>query len=116
MWLNLFAVFPQVSTSSFNAMNMMSFMFNYGPIFMLHMMTGFLLVILSFIILVFSLISKNSNLVVFSFIGLLSMILAGISGLLFMFSGFSNNINSYIMSLGFIISIVSYTIIIGQRK
>nr|AKL88128.1 hypothetical protein [uncultured organism] len=44
------------------------------------------------------------------------MILAGISGLLFMFSGFSNNINSYIMSLGFIISIVSYTIIIGQRK
>uniref|UniRef100_A0A2U9IDI0 DUF998 domain-containing protein n=1 Tax=Acidianus brierleyi TaxID=41673 RepID=A0A2U9IDI0_9CREN len=115
MWLNLFAVFPQVS-SSFNAMNMMSFMFNYGPIFMLHMMSGFLLLILGFIILAFSFMSKNSNIVIFSSIGLLAIILAGISGLLFMFSDFSNNIFSYMMSLGFIISIASYTIIIGQRK
>ncbi|EQB69418.1 MAG: hypothetical protein AMDU1_APLC00089G0007 [Thermoplasmatales archaeon A-plasma] len=41
-----------------------------------------------------------------------SILTAGISGLEFMFSGFGDNIFSFIMSLGFIFTVIAYSLIL----
>ena len=99
MWLNLFVQFSPFT-------GMMNFMFNYGPIFMFHVFIGFILFILSLI--GFVAFTRNQPIGVFlPLLNLLSIIMAGISGMLFMMTGFSNNYYSFIMAIGFIISIMS---------
>lgn len=105
MWLNLFVQLPP----NIGPMPMMAMMY-YGPVFMLHMVTGFILVLVAFGLVILSF--SNPTTLLLSIVALLSIIVAGINGMLFMFSGFSNNLYSFIMSLGFLFAIVSYFAII----
>src|SRR5713101_3687819 len=117
MWLNLFATFPQLTVSSGNMFggmmgSMMSFMLSGGmPILMIHMMTGFVMLALAVIVLAVSVTvysDKKMSGVLLGVGGLSSIIFAGISGLYFMYSGFSNDVYSYLMAVGFIVAFMAY--------
>ncbi|MHB8566140.1 MAG: hypothetical protein ACYC7D_10935 [Nitrososphaerales archaeon] len=115
MWLNLFASFPTSASLSSGMMGMistsMSSMMSGGmSLLMLHMLSGYLLGILALIVLAVSIYSKKTMFVALSILGLGSIALAGISGLSFMFSGFQDNLVSYLMSLGFISAFMIYFI------
>jgi len=119
MWLNLFATFPQLAGSSGNIMfgemmgSMMSFMLSGGmSVLMVHMMMG--LVILALAVVSLAIIAtsfsseKKKSSVLLGLAGLGSIIFAGISGLYFMYSGFSNDVYSYLMAVGFILAFMAY--------
>ncbi|MCY0849683.1 hypothetical protein [Sulfuracidifex metallicus] len=111
MWLNLFVSLPP----NVGPMRMM-YMMDYGPVFMIHIVTTFILLLVAIVLVVLSF--SNQTTLVLSTIALLSIILSGIGGILFIFSGFSNNLYSFIMSLGFLFAMVSYflVIMISSRK
>lgn len=89
MYINLFISIPVMSL----------------PIVMAHMFLGILIGLISLGILFLS-IRTGSLRILLSSIGLfLSVLLAGIDGLFFLFDG-ENNINSYLMSTGFILSML----------
>ncbi len=117
MWLTLFATFPQQTVSSgdvFGGMmgSMMSFMLSGGmPVLMIHMMTGIVMLALAVIVLAVSVTAysdKKATGVLLGVAGLGSILLAGISGLYFMYSGFSNDVYSYLMAVGFILAFMAY--------
>jgi len=101
MYINLFISIPVMSSL---------FMMGHGsyggfPIVMAHMFLGILIGLISLGIL-FPSIRTGSSRILLSSIGLfLSVLLAGIDGLFFLFDG-ENNINSYLMSAGFILSLL----------
>jgi hypothetical protein len=110
IWLNLFATFPSIaSTPSSGMMSSMSSVMAGGmSALMVHMLNGYLLFILSIVVLAVSLYSGRTSIAVMGILGLVSILLAGISGLIFMFSGFQNNLYSYLMALGFISGLTVY--------
>lgn len=110
MWLNLFASFPTVSFQSGSMMSsMMGFMFSGGMFELMgHMMIGFLLLALSIIALGVSLSLGKIGISLLGLAGFGSILLAGISGLGFMFSGFQNNTYSYLMAVSFIFAFAVY--------
>ena len=110
MWINLFAVFPSFG-SSFFMYNMMRVMFSV-PELMVHMMTGFLIGLISIMIFMILAIGGDYRLSSLSAIGSVSILAAGIGGLEFVFSGFGNDVFSFIMSLGFIFTVVAYSLIL----
>ncbi|WP_287961444.1 hypothetical protein [Acidiplasma sp.] len=94
MYVNLFV--------SFNAINSLSMiMFNIPMIIMIHMMMGFLILGLSIFIFMLSVMKQNNLLSIIAFISIILVIIAGVSGIEFLFS--ENNIFSYSMALSFII-------------
>lgn len=111
MWLNLFAAFPTTSQSYVGVMGtMMNFIFSGGmPVLMVHMMAGFLLLLLSVFVLVASIRTENNRVAFLGFVGLGAIVLSGVSGLDFMFSGFQDNFYSYLMATGFILAFGSYS-------
>jgi hypothetical protein len=114
MYLNLFGIFPsQISISSGGMGGMMSTMMGGSgmptmSILMVHMLNGYLLGIISLVVLGLSAYSKSPRLVGLSIVGTAFILFAGISGLSFMFSMFSDNLLSFTMALGFIGAFVSY--------
>ncbi|MEM3289685.1 MAG: hypothetical protein QXT35_06365 [Conexivisphaerales archaeon] len=110
MWINLFAVFPPLSSYGF-MYGMMQAMFSV-PELMIHMMVGILIGIISLIILVLFAVSGDYVLSLLGAFASISILMAGISGLEFVFSGFANNVFSYIMSLGFIFAVMAYSMIL----
>lgn len=106
MYMNLFAIFPSFGSSGF-MYGMMQVMFSV-PELMFHMMNGILIGIISLII--FLTFAMKGDYALSSLSGLASILIlvAGISGLEFVFSGFVNNVFSFIMSLGFIFTVTSY--------
>ena len=88
MWLNLFATFSAISTSSGMMGIMGSIMMGGMGLLMAHIMSGFLLVFASVAVLAFSAYSGRTDVVLLGIAGLALIVLAGISGLIFMFSGF----------------------------
>ncbi len=100
MWMNLFAIFPSFG-SSFFMYGMMQVMFSV-PELMVHMMTGILIGLVSLMIFMIFAMGGDYRLSLLSAIASVSILTAGISGLEFMFSGFTNNVFSFTMSLGFI--------------
>ena len=119
MWLNLFATFPQLAGSSGNIMfgammgSMMGFMLSGGmSVFMVHMMMGLVILALAVVSLALFATSfsseKKTSSVLLGVAGLGSIIFAGISGLYFMYSGFSNDVYSYLMAVGFILAFMAY--------
>ncbi len=111
MWLNLFATFPSFFVGSSYGMmgSSMSFMMSGGmSILMAHMLSGYVLGILAILVLGISIYSRNTTFVALSVAGLGFIILSGIAGLSFMFSGFQGNLLSYLMALGFISSLAIY--------
>lgn len=118
MWVNLFASFPSTfvsSASSSGMMGMMSSMMGASSmmgggmlVLMVHMMNGYLLLFLSIVVLAVSLNSGRAKIIGLAIAGLGSILLAGISGLAFMFSGFQNDLYSYSMAVGFILAFGIY--------
>ncbi len=93
MYVNLFV--------SFNVINSLSMIvFNIPMIIMIHMMVGFLILGLSIFIFMSSVMKHDNMLSVMAFISIILVIVAGISGIEFLFS--ENNIFSYSMSISFI--------------
>ncbi len=114
MWMNLFAVFPSIGSTFFmyGMMHGMMRVMLAVPELMVHMMLGILIGIVSLLILMAFAMGRNYVLLLLSVIASLSVLIAGISGIEFMFSGFANNTLSFIMSMGFLFTIISYSIIL----
>ena len=110
MWMNLFAVFPSFS-SSFFMYGMMRVMFSV-PELMAHMMLGVLIGLISIMIFMILAMGGDYRLLSQSAIASISILIAGISGLEFVFSGYVNNVFSFIMSIGFIFTVVAYSLIL----
>ena len=103
MYLNLFVNIP--AAISFSRMMSLSVSYDGFGFVMFHMMLGMLIAFVSLGMLVMSFFNGHSLTTVISLALFLSILLAGINGLLFLFGG-QNNINSYLMSIGFILSII----------
>lgn len=105
MGLNLFATFPEASTSAIAGIfaAMMT-----GPVSAVHLMVGFLLPVLSVVVLAVLVDSGESSLATLAAVGLGSIAFAGLCGLGFVYSGFQNNVYSYLMAIGFISAFASY--------
>ena len=106
MWMNLFAVFPQFGSSSF-MFGMMQVMFSV-PELPVHMMLGILIGLISLMIFFIMATIGDYRLLLLSAGASLSILVAGISGLEFMFSDFTNNAFSFLMSMGFIVTVGIY--------
>ncbi|MCL5804642.1 MAG: hypothetical protein M1306_04980 [Candidatus Thermoplasmatota archaeon] len=113
MYVNLFVALPH----SLSFLGMMGFMGVYSgfAFVMVHMMIGILVGLTSIGILFVSLFSGRFNMSILSISLLLSIILAGVNGLFFVFDG-QNNINSYLMSIGFILAVIFDVMIISNSK
>lgn len=108
IYTNLYISIPSRSNGVSFAMGQMTgSMGSYGPIFMLHMILGPILVIISLITFVLALTYKNKTEIIFLSIGLVSILVAGFAGMVF-FMGGGHNIYSLIMALGFIIAFSAY--------
>ena len=110
MWMNLFAVFPSFGSSLF-MYGMMQVMFSV-PELMVHMMNGILIGLVSLMIFIVLATFSDYRLSLLGGIASVSVLIAGISGLEFMFSGFTNNVFSLLMSLGFIFTVTAYSLIL----
>ena len=113
MYVNLFVTLPH----PLSFLGMMGFMGVYSgfTFVMVHMMIGILVGLTSIGILFVSLFSGRFNMSILSISLLLSIILAGVNGLFFVFDG-QNNINSYLMSIGFILAVIFDVMIISNSK
>ena len=110
MWMNLFAVFPFFGNYFF-MYGMMRVMFSV-PELMVHMMLGILIGLVSLIIFFVFAMEGDYGLSALSAVASASILTAGIGGLEFVFSGFTNNVFSFLMSLGFIFTVVAYASIL----
>ena len=110
MWMNLFAVFPSFG-HSFSMYGMMQVIFSV-PELMIHMMLGIFIELVSLIIFFVFAMAGDYRLSALSAVASITILAAGIGGLEFMFSGFTNNIFSLVMSLGFIFTVVVYASIL----
>ena len=116
MWMNLFAVYPNIHSSSYGTFSGMRGMFSVMqamfsvPELMVHMMMGVLILFISLIILILTIVRGNPALIILGFIAFVSIAVAGIGGMEFVLSGFSNNVFSFMMSLGFLFTVVSYAL------
>jgi hypothetical protein len=114
MYLNLFGIFPSQVSSGGGMGGMMSTMMGGSSgmptmsILMVHMLNGYSLGIISLIVLGLSAYTKSPRLVAFSIVGTAFILFAGISGLSFMLSMFSDNLLSFSMALGFIGAFIAY--------
>ena len=90
---------------------MMHVMFSV-PELMVHMMIGVLIGLISIIIFMIFAMGGDYRFSSLSAIASVSILIAGISGLEFVFSGFGNNVFSFIMSMGFIFTVVAYSLIL----
>ena len=110
MWVNLFAVFPSFGPSLF-MYGMMQVMSSV-PELMVHMMNGILIGLVSLMIFIVLATFSDYRLSLLGGTASVSVLIAGISGLEFMFSGFTNNVFSFLMSLGFIFTVIAYSLIL----
>ncbi|MEM3670887.1 MAG: hypothetical protein QW767_03980 [Thermoprotei archaeon] len=118
MWVNLYTVFPSYPLNQgFGFMGeMMTLMHDGGFLLMGHMMFGFLIEALSVVVLVASFIWGRLGVALMSVLGFASVSLAGLGGLLFMFSGFASSFDSYIMALGFVLAFTFYSAMLYLSK
>ena len=103
MWINLFTPPPPIYLSP--SLSPMQFMMSTAfsiPEIMVHMMNGMVIGFLAILLLAFSLFSGRHEIIVLGFVNGLLTLIAGISGMFFLFSGMRNNVLSFVMALGFI--------------
>ncbi|MEM3345386.1 MAG: hypothetical protein QW037_06235 [Thermoplasmata archaeon] len=83
---------------------------------MAHMMVGMFLILLSLLIIIFSII--NADLISFfiSIINIITLLVAAFSGMFFVMGNFTNNVLSYLMSLGFIGTVITDFVILAYIK
>ncbi|MFP3228436.1 MAG: hypothetical protein RXQ71_06565 [Caldisphaera sp.] len=85
----------------------MMYIFNAIPLLPFHMMLGIIIGMISLAMLVISAIKKDSKILVLSLVEGMFVLIAGISAIDFVLSGLSNNYLSFIMSIGFIGSLIT---------
>ncbi|MEM0271953.1 MAG: hypothetical protein QW514_05370 [Thermoprotei archaeon] len=112
MWVNMFVSFPSTPYSGgfFGMMGaMMSLMYiGGGVLLMIHMMMGYLILLFSLVALVAALLVGRMGVAAAGIAGFASVVFAGVNGLLFMLSGFTDDLNSYFMAVGFLLAFTSY--------
>ena len=102
IFINLYVPFPPLN--SISHMGPGAFPSNYLTV-MFHMMLGFLILIVSFIMLLLSIKIQNTKLIISSIVSFIFVIIAGVSGFLFLFNEY--NIYSFLMATSFIIIVMS---------
>lgn len=111
MWVNLYVSIPQLSTGyGMGGMMgaMMAIMFSAGaPTLMVHMMLGWLMAAGAVAVFALSLLQSRAFVTLLSTAGIVSVLLGGLGGLLFLFSG-GNNVYSYLMALAFASAFSTY--------
>lgn len=109
MYVNLFVALP----TSWSRSTMMGMMGGGGSgVLMVHMMNGYLLGLLGVIGLLLAAMSRRVDLVSWSTLGLMGIAFAGLSGLAFMFTGFTVNAWSFLMAAGSLLSFGSYFVVL----
>jgi hypothetical protein len=89
MIINLFVTFPEIPEITLQS-NQYFPLFNEYPVLLGHFLLGIILIISALIALVMSYIAKNTKIIRISLIGFLSVIVALVSGFVFMQNTFSN--------------------------
>ncbi|MEM0157979.1 MAG: hypothetical protein QW812_00510 [Thermoplasmataceae archaeon] len=110
MWMNLFAVFPTSRSAPF-MFEIMGVMLSV-PELMIHMMVGVIIGIVAIIIMITFLVKLDHFPLLLSGFAFASILAAGIGGLEFLFSGFVDNVFSFVMSIGFILAMIFYSLIL----
>ena len=105
MWVNLYATFPSQTAG----INPLDEVFTGGPaILVLHILVGLTLGILSIIGLAAALAIKDRRLVALEAAALLSVLLAGESGIEFVLGWYQEDLYSYTMTVGFVLLTAVY--------
>ena len=105
MTTNLFVEFP-TKTASINPLDSV---FTNGPyVLLIHIFTGLALGLLSISALILSMLAKERRLVLLALGGLGAVLFAGESGIEFVLGWYSEDLFSFLMSLGFILSFIVY--------
>jgi hypothetical protein len=112
-WLSLFATFSGTSNSTLSAA--MDVMMS-GSMPATHLAVGVLLSVLSIVELAVLWDSGQSGPAKFAAGGLASIVLAGISGTAFAYSGFQSGVYSYLMAVAFISAFASYFVVILSSR
>lgn len=111
MWVNLYATFPDPTAG----VNPLDEAFAGGPtLLVLHVLLGITLGILSIIGLVVALAVKDRRLIALEVAALLSVLLAGESGIEFVLGWYQEDLYSYTMTVGFVLLTAVY--VLTSRK
>lgn len=109
MTTNLFVNFPTQNPS----VNPLDSIFTNGPyLLVFHVVDGLALGLLSMIGVVVSAMVKNKRILVIAIVGVGAILFAGESGIEFVLGWYSNNLFSFLMSLGFILSFSVYFVLL----
>jgi heme A synthase len=103
MWLNLFGNFPKESNSLGGALS-----FTADPVLIAHIVLGILLGIGALGLLARSWSDPLRTLRWFALGGVLGVVFAAVTGSGFVYSGYSNNVDSFLMAVGFGIALTAY--------
>ena len=105
MWVNLFAKFPSPTIG----VNPLDQLFTGGPVLLvLHVLLGLTLGILSIAGLAAALAIKDKRLAALEVAALLSVLLAGESGIEFVLGWYQEDLYSYAMTVGFVLLTAVY--------
>jgi hypothetical protein len=111
MYVNLYVNLPPVGRGARGGgqsmMGRFGTMFSSGPVLMVHMMLGMLLVVLAVVALIVAAGSADRFAIVWSAAGLAALLVAGYGGISFFMFG-HNNVDSYLMAIGFLASFAAY--------
>ena len=103
IWVNLFGSFPSTS----DVVTALSF--TGDPVLTAHYVLAVVLLLLSIVIVLVAFRSREAPAIRWCAVGgFLSILWAYESGIQFILSGFSNNVDSFLMAVGFIASTVFY--------
>lgn len=92
-----------------------SWVFSHSAVIAIHAILGILLMIVSLSSLALALLSRRTTWIVGSLLGLLFTLLAAFSGSAFVSEG-GTNLSSFLMTLGFLGALVSYSTVVFQPK
>ncbi|MDE1865805.1 MAG: hypothetical protein KGH94_04185 [Candidatus Micrarchaeota archaeon] len=106
MSLNLFVAFPSIPAGSTDQAYLNAIVTT--PFLLEHFMVGVGLLLGSIWILASALKLRRKGLSAIAAVGFISILTAYVSGFEFLLSGFQNDALSFVMSLGFIVALVSY--------
>jgi hypothetical protein len=115
MIINLFVTFPEIPEITLQS-NQYFPLFNEYPVLLAHFLLGIILIISASIALVMPYKAKNTRIIRISLVGFLSVIVALVSGFVFMQYTFSNSMYSFTMSLGSFFALVAYLAIFYETK
>jgi len=115
MIINLFITFPDIPNGIVQSDQ-------YYPLFMeyktllFHYVLGILLLIGAIVGLTLSYKTNQTEIIVINAVGFLSILVAVVAGLVFMHYAFSTAMDSFIMSLGFLVALVAYLAVFYETK